>query len=364
MKKSKSTSAAERKSPKRTASFVAANGYRGFRSRFDEVFRTSQYEHLYIIKGGPGTGKSHAMREIGKIAEKIEADCEYVYCSSDTDSLDGLILEKNGHRIGILDGTAPHTRCTEMPGAIDEIINLGEFWDSGKLSPHRELIFSLQQKKAEAYRRAYRFLRIAGEADALLSDMLEPCLKKDKMAASISRLVRQIPDDATVSMQTRYRQACGIRGVVYLPTEAEKRVVVSDYIGSARFYLSFLQKELAKEERHSIIVFPSCYTDRVLDGILLPSQGLLFSTREEDGEASINMKRFLDSGRLAACRSEVRHLRNVCQDMQGHAQTALREAGEHHFALEALYGKAMDFAAESRYISSLSERILSALEKK
>ncbi|MBQ8175244.1 MAG: hypothetical protein IJ009_07590 [Clostridia bacterium] len=302
------------------------------------------------------------MKEIAKKAEKIGADCEYIYCSSDPDSLDGLILEKNGHRIGILDGTAPHTRCTEVPGAVDEIINLGEFWDSSKLTPHREQIFSLQQKKAEAYRRAYRFLRIAGEADTFLSDLLEPCVKKEKMAKAISRTVRQIPESEARGTQIRYRQACSIRGLVYLPTESKKTVVVSDYLGSARFYLLYLSKELEAQGRHRCTVFPSCYTDTVIDAILLPSNGILFTSKEEGEEPSVNMKRFLDNERLSLCRSQIRHLRNVCRDMQEHALASLREAGDYHFALEELYGKAMNFDAKGEYIAMLSEKILSYLQ--
>ena len=363
MKKSQVKHPEQTSLPKASCSFIAANGYRGFRSRFDDVFRIAEYDHLFIIKGGPGTGKSHAMKQIAKNAEKIGADCEYIFCSSDPDSLDGLILKKGSRRIGMLDGTAPHTRCTQIPGAVDEIVNLGAFWDSAKLSPHRERISSLQQKKADAYRRAYRFLRIAGEADCFLSDLLEPCIRKEKLNKAIERVIRQIPTDENPSVSIRYRQACSMKGGVYLPTEAKKTVVITDYMDSARFYLSNLKKTVQAQGKHSCTLFPSCYTDSVVDGILFPSCGILFTGKEEaDGDA-INMKRFLDNARLSLCRTQIRRLRSTRNQMQDHAVEALKEVGEYHFALEAIYGGAMNFEEKEAYVDSLSQKINAYLQE-
>jgi hypothetical protein len=41
-----------------------------------------------------------------------------------------LILEK---KIAILDGTSPHTMEPNFPGVIENIINLGVYWDETKL---------------------------------------------------------------------------------------------------------------------------------------------------------------------------------------------------------------------------------------
>lgn len=51
---------------------------------------------------------------------------EYYYCSSDTSSLDGIVLKHSG--TAILDGTSPHTTDPAYPGAVEEIINMGDFF--------------------------------------------------------------------------------------------------------------------------------------------------------------------------------------------------------------------------------------------
>lgn len=52
---------------------------------------------------------------------------EYFYCSSDTDSLDGIASPSL--KVAAIDGTAPHVIEPDYPGVYDEIINLEDFWD-------------------------------------------------------------------------------------------------------------------------------------------------------------------------------------------------------------------------------------------
>ena len=102
--------------------FAAANGYDGFISYFDKVFDPRDFTKIYILKGGPGTGKSSLMRKILTIAEGHGAICEAILCSSDKDSLDGIICKNGDKQIAVIDGTAPHERDTVLPGAVDELI--------------------------------------------------------------------------------------------------------------------------------------------------------------------------------------------------------------------------------------------------
>ena len=42
--------------------FAASNSSTGFVSYFDVIFNPKSYEKIFILKGGPGTGKSHFMK--------------------------------------------------------------------------------------------------------------------------------------------------------------------------------------------------------------------------------------------------------------------------------------------------------------
>ena len=129
--------------------YAAANSYKGFISFFDKVFDSKEFDRIYILKGGPGTGKSSFMKKIATNFCDQECETDEIYCSSDPKSLDGIIIKKESRRIAIIDGTAPHERDAVIPGAIDEIINLGEGWDSRWLIAKRNKICELTEEKAK-----------------------------------------------------------------------------------------------------------------------------------------------------------------------------------------------------------------------
>ncbi|MCQ2420706.1 MAG: hypothetical protein MJ118_06190, partial [Clostridia bacterium] len=71
--------------------FLGANTAKGFYSLYDS-FCSGPDDFLWVLKGGPGCGKSSFMRKIGKAAEDAGLDVEYVICSGDPDSLDGIYI--------------------------------------------------------------------------------------------------------------------------------------------------------------------------------------------------------------------------------------------------------------------------------
>ena len=139
--------------------FVCANSSKGFRNLFDSNLQ--MLDKIYILKGGPGTGKSSLMKKIGAAFIAEDYDVDHIHCSSDPDSLDGVVIRKLG--VAIVDGTAPHVIEPKAPGAIEEYINLGIAWNIAALEKHKKEILYLQKEISGAYPKAYAYL-----ADALL----------------------------------------------------------------------------------------------------------------------------------------------------------------------------------------------------
>lgn len=90
--------------------FLGANAPTGFYSLYDHLLSPEEARAIYILKGGPGCGKSTLMRKIGAWAEESGLETEYVLCSGDPDSLDAVLLPQSG--VAIVDGTAPHVVVT------------------------------------------------------------------------------------------------------------------------------------------------------------------------------------------------------------------------------------------------------------
>jgi hypothetical protein len=89
--------------------FPGANTGRGFWSFFDYLI-PEDAERIFVIKGGPGVGKSTFMRRIAEKITDLGFDVEYHCCAADPNSLDGVVIP--AFNIGLLDGTAPQVAAS------------------------------------------------------------------------------------------------------------------------------------------------------------------------------------------------------------------------------------------------------------
>lgn len=86
--------------------FPGGNTAVGFFSYYDYILPQEDAERIFVIKGGPGVGKSTFMKKAGRVFVKKGYDVEYMHCSSDPESLDGIVIPDL--KAAMLDGTAPH----------------------------------------------------------------------------------------------------------------------------------------------------------------------------------------------------------------------------------------------------------------
>lgn len=143
--------------------FGACNSFNGFKSHFPQIFDPQKFTRIFILKGGPGTGKSSLMRSVGAYYARLGLYTEAIYCSSDPTSLDGIIVKRSGQCIAIIDGTSPHATEARYPGLIEKTTNLENSINSSILSGSRDRILELNRKKSEGYRNGYLALSGCGE---------------------------------------------------------------------------------------------------------------------------------------------------------------------------------------------------------
>lgn len=343
--------------------FIAANGYSGFRSHYHTFFSSLSYSRVYIIQGGPGTGKSHLMKKLAGAVESRGGNAAYIHCSSDPESLDGIVLSKKGIRIAVLDGTAPHIKSPNYPGVIDEIVNLGAYWNADKLRKDREMICRFQEEKNEQYQMAYHYLALAGETDRLSQRLLASCIDHQKLQQTATRAVRHLATAKAYEEQITYWDACSMKGqIVFCPQDIHlETILVEDYLGSAYFYLNAVRDRLRENKQQAYLLIPSCLTDEKTNALLIQN-GPLFTIQEtEKVHKTVNMKRFFRTKETTALRPQIRKLRSLHEDLTEMAGQYLKKAGDYHFALEKMYGAAMDFSALGICTEALKESILTAL---
>ena len=337
--------------------FLGANTSSGFAHCAEDVLNTA--EKLYIIKGGPGTGKSRLMEEIAKAAEAKNMLCDRYYCSSDPSSLDGIYV----HDIGLCltDGTAPHMRDPRYPGAVDEIVDLSRFWNTAHLESDKDTITSLCNKKKKLYDEVYAYMSACDDLFEAEKIILESCVAKEKICDFVKRVFRSRGTGSGFSLTKRQTQAIGMKGSVSFDTFASTSnevYLISDTRGIDIAVYDAVIEELKRRD-YSAYVSHDPMRNMVINAVFVPELSMAFTSKASDTESCkiINTDRFIIKKKISENRSKLRrvsHLRNELKDV---ILTRFKEISAVHFALEDIYIGAMDFKKKEEFTAELKVKI-------
>ncbi len=345
--------------------FAASNSGHGFVSYFQKVFARENFEQIYILKGGPGTGKSSLMKAARDTALSNGYTCEAVLCSSDPSSYDGVIMKKQEKRIAILDGTAPHATDTEIPGAVDQIIDLGVFWNSSLLWSMRESITELISNKSSCYSCAYAMLKSA-ECYALQKrKMICGCIDKEKLRRAAKRLLSGIREKDTVgTYEYKLKNAISADGVmgtdIYENEEGKHFAIIGAHGGAFAFFDALISE--AEKKSLSLTLSPSPLSPDIYDAIAIPEEKMYFyCTDKAEGhicDKVINTERFFNDSKLREIKPTLRALTRLEKDATTAAVKMLDEARKYHFTLEEIFISAMDFEKKELLQKELFDKII------
>ncbi len=294
------------------------------------------------------------MRRAGRYASKKGYEAEYFLCSSDPDSLDAVILKKGRTSIAILDGTAPHQKDADIPGAVCEIINLGQFWDAKKLIDRKSEIIKAIRAKSTCFDSAYLSLAAAGKMQESLMLQTDSVFNEEKAKHSISIIFdRYAKRGDGTKITTRIKRAYSVKGEVTLSLPAPEVMLFSvcDIASLGKRYMELVRSE-ALSRSHELTVSYSPL-DLCPDSILLPRYGIGFELsdipRHSERIKNVNMKRFICADQYSLKRKDIRVCEKHRDALVQAALSCLYDAGRQHFTLEEIYVDAMDFDALEKY---------------
>lgn len=350
------------------STFLGANTPRGFVSLFDEMYNPYQSNcKAFIIKGGPGTGKSTLMKKIAAQAIKRDVDCELVYCSADPDSLDGVILDSLG--IAIADGTSPHILEPKFPGASENIINTGDFWDKKKLFAQGDTIRRLSLEGSVYHRRSAAYLGAAGGVNSDSLRLTSKYIDKDKINSFALRFVsRELPrkkDSVPGRRYKRFISGITAKGLVFLDGTinalATRVIGVDDEYTLASCLLADAVGEMAIKNGYDVI-FCHCPLKSELEceHIIIPEIRLALVTLKTAHKTNlqcdriIHYKRFLRES-MGDIATAIRLNRKLTRALVEEGINNLQRAKTVHDSLEKVYVDAMDFDALNKYCDNLTK---------
>lgn len=334
--------------------FISMNSSEGFVSYFHEYL--SPLSRVYILKGGPGTGKSSFLKYFGEKAEKTGHKVTYVLCSSDPDSLDGVIDETL--LVGIFDGTSPHVLEPEFPGVRDEIINLGEFWNSEMLEKKKDKILSLCSEKSRAYRRAMEKLSFAG--GMLLGEISEISKHFDKEAAiraARMKIKKFGNGNEGKSKNSHYSaSAFSMKGRIIPENQiGYKKILVTGHGGSELLFMEIMKKAL--DEKHiGYRLSPHPLAPAFPDEITIDDEKTVIGIYQS-GRSRTDSAEFI--GELSEDeKNELISLSGRRELFTVQALDSLGMMRDCHFSLEKIYSQAMDFGKKEACQESFAKKIL------
>lgn len=337
----------------RSATFLAANSAKGFISFFDELYNPYKNTSAYIIKGGPGTGKSTFMRKLAEEFDKRGYSTERVYCSSDPDSLDALIVPETG--FSICDGTQPHIVEPSFPGAVENFINLGAFWDEKKLRKNADEIRRLFFENSLYHRKSSGYLAAAGQLEMQNRKIAAAYIKRDKIDSYASRFIyrelsgekRETPGEK----RKRFLSAISPKGNIFLSDTIRslcpRAVGIEDRDGVAAALIAERIGEAAVGRGYDTIFCYCPLRAGETEHILVPEKGvafvrLAFASAEVECDRVIHTGRFMKDG-FSRNRSAMRFNIRLKNELVKESILCLKKAKELHDKLEEIYIDAMDF---------------------
>jgi GTPase SAR1 family protein len=354
--------------------FAGGNTPTGFYSYYQYIAPAAS-ERIFIIKGGPGVGKSTLMRRIGQEMQDRGYDIEYFHCSADNQSLDGVRIPALA--VALIDGTAPHVVDPKNPGAVDEIINLGEFWEEREIRAHKHDILTLGARISRLYRRAYRFLAAAkyvyDDVEALNQEGFNAGRANEMAAALIAGIFGLRPVSSAVGhMRRLFAGAITAEGPVHylasLTDSCERKYVVSGSPGTGKSTLVEKVVTAAVERGYDVEAFHCPFAPEKIEHAVIPAlrTAVITSTPPHiyspPAAQTINM----DACRAATRHAEVEATEEQMQLFHQLFQQAvgyLRQAKALHDQLETYYAPHMNFAGVEAARQKLMARILAEAER-
>ncbi len=339
----------------------------GFKTSFDKQISSDGF-YTYILKGGPGTGKSSLMKKIALNFSDVD-DLDLYYCSSDPVSLDAVVLKKA--KAAIVDGTSPHVFDTNYPVILQTIVNLGECWNKEELIQNKQEIKQITDDCSTWHIRFKKYITAFSSINSDIYTIAKSGVLFDKLDRFIGRISKKcLPKTASGDGQLYYKKLSSLtkEGYFTMPTENyENTFVLSDpYFAGSDYFLQSIA-EIAVSRGYSVIASEcSLFLDNTYEHILIPELKLAFISSNYINEIDlqdanmINFLRFYENDKLKCKKNRLDFSKKAALELKNEAVSSLINAKKLHDKLETYYISAIDF----KKINAITEALASEIAKK
>lgn len=356
--------------------YAGGNTAKGFVHFFESNFQ--DLERLFILKGGPGTGKSTMIKSIGNEWRDKGYDLEWIHCSSDAKSLDAFIITEL--KIGIVDGTNPHALEPQYPGVVEEYVDLGVAWNREQLLKRKEEIIDLTKKVSKGFQTAYRSFREGLKEHDKLEEIYISQMdfnRANKLTSEWIQKLIQYPSKQGRGM-TKHRflgasTPIGPVDFVESITESlEIRYFIKGRAGTGKSTMLKKIVEVAKHNGYDIEVYHCGFDPDSLDMVVIRELNFAifdstepheyFPTREKDYIIDL-YKETVATGTDEKYANRIRETTKKYKEKMNEGIQHLAKTKEIRDQLEEIYIEAMDFTIVNQIRDTINNEIKGMAQK-
>lgn len=345
--------------------FPGANTANGSFNFFDNII-TKNINRIFCLKGGPGVGKSSLMKKIANEFLEKGYDIELHYCPSDPSSLDAVLIKELG--VVLLDGTAPHIVDPKDPGAIDEIVNLGDYWNLENLEKNKVEIVECGKDISSSFRRAYKYLKSAEPIYYDIEEKYKGCMDFGQVNLLTEHFIYDLFKNASstgIYQKERHLFGTAITPVGHVDyadsilSGVSKIYHLSGNIGTGKttFLKRVCDKAIKKGMEVEVYHYP-LIKDK-LETIIIKDLDIGITTSKLfEGRNTIDLDKYLDQYKLAKYEEEINFDKKVFNELINYGISNLKKAKAKHDVIEAHYVPNMRFDEIETLRKEIVNRIL------
>lgn len=350
--------------------FPGGNTAFGFHSFYDQIMAAEEADRFIIIKGGPGVGKSTFMKRLGEEMLGKGHDVEYLHCSSDNNSLDGVKIP--ALKLAIIDGTAPHVVDPKFPGAVDEILNFGEFWMEEDIRAHKAQLIGDSREISRLFQRAYRYLNAAYTIGREDEAIYQNAMNKGRLNLLVQELKDEVFAGCPLSedvggLRKMFASAItpdGFKNYLDSILAVDRVYELTGAMGGAAAQILEEIQRAAQERGYFVELYPCALNPDKPEHLVIPDLSVAFTTSNDyhtstvGKHRSMDLKSLHDAGSLKLRQSELKSNLKHMNRLFKEAWRSISKAKALHDKLETFYVPNVDFMAINRFYDDTMERIL------
>jgi hypothetical protein len=282
-------------------------------------------------------------------------------------------LLKNFPRLNLLQYvTRSHVVDPQYPGTVDDIINLGAFWETSALIEKRANIIDLTCRYKACFENAYRYLAAAKKFRDDTTSIILGAVHYERLHKLTQRIIRKElkkNTDKEGTLKKRFLSGITPYGIYSQFTALQAQNYKIYQLNDEYHIASDMLREISRTAIQYGQTVYACYCpfspDTDIEHLILPELNLAFVTSNSYHPYSgtvfrtINLNRYLEPEIIRLRRSRIRFNKKVLDSILENAICGLYEAKRLHDKLEDCYTPHMHF----QDINALTKNLLAQINQ-